>query len=192
MLGVTWLADRTGQITLSVVTGQIWALPFLIALYVLDTSKTNKWVVWIITTLLLSYPSAHAVQVGKYIWTFPLSRCINADPIDRTGWNSRNSNTVRSRTVSAAMYNMFCQASGVIASNIYREDDKPRYQRGNRQLIAIVSGNIIIYLLVGLYYRWVNARRDKVWDSWTDEQREEYARNTEAEGNKRLDFRFAY
>ena len=65
MLGVTWLADRTGQISLSAVTGQLWGLPFLVALYVIDTTKTNKWVVWTITTLLLSYPSAHAVQVGE-------------------------------------------------------------------------------------------------------------------------------
>lgn len=108
------------------------------------------------------------------------------------GWCSRNSNTVRSRTVSAAMYNMFCQASGIIASNIYRQDDRPRYRRGNRQLVGIISGNIVIYLLVGLYYRWVNWRRDKIWDKWTPEQKKEYVDTTKVEGNKRLDFRFAY
>lgn len=108
------------------------------------------------------------------------------------GWCSRNSNTVRARTVSAALYNMFCQAAGIIASNIYRQDDKPRYSRGNKQLVAIVSGNVIIYLLVGLYYRWVNWRRDKTWNSWTDEQKIYYVDTTKVEGNKRLDFRFAY
>ena len=115
---------------------------------------------WTIVTLLLSYPSAHAVQVG----TLPSSPPILESPLTIPGWNSRNSNTVRSRTVSAAMYNMFCQAAGIIASNIYRADDKPKYRRGNKQLVAIVSGNIVIYLLVGVYYRWVNKRRDKLWN----------------------------
>jgi hypothetical protein len=160
MLGVTWLSDRTGQISLSAVTGQIWALPFLVVLYVINPSTTNKWVMWTIVTLLLSYLSAHAVQVG----TFPSSPPVVKSPLIKPGWNSRNSNTVRSRTVSAAMYNMFCQAAGIIASNIYRADDKPKYRRGNKRLVAIVSGNIIIYLLVRVYYRWVNKRRDKLWN----------------------------
>jgi hypothetical protein len=90
------------------------------------------------------------------------------------------------------MYNMFCQAAGIIAPNIYRADNKPKYRRGNKQLVAIVSGNIIIYLLVGVYYRWVNKRRDKIWNGMTAEEKGEYAKNTKVEGNKRLDFRFAY
>ena len=56
----------------------------------------------LLTDFLL--PLAHAIQVG---------------------WCSRNSNTVRSRTVSAAMYNMFCQTGGIIASNVYRKGRPP-------------------------------------------------------------------
>lgn len=87
---------------------------------------------------------------------------------------------------------MFCQAAGIISSNIYRADDSPKYRRGNKQLVAIVSGNIVIYILVGLYYRWVNWRRDKIWNSFSDEQKKEYVDTTKVEGNNRLDFRFAY
>lgn len=115
--------------------------------------------------------SAHAIQVA---------------------WNSRNSNTVRSRTVSAACYNMFCQAGGIIASNIYRADDAPLYRRGNRQLIAILAGNIGIYFLTKVYYVLRNRYRDKKWNAMTAEERLEYLSTTTDEGNKRLDFRFAH
>ena len=105
---------------------------------------------------------------------------------------------------------MCCQAGSVIYSNIYRAgrarlslrrktqaneaitDDSPLYRRGNKDLIAICVGNIFLYLTVHLYYKWVNSRRDKIWDSWSSEERENYIKTTTAEGNKRLDFRFDY
>jgi len=122
-------------------------------------------------TLLLGYPNAHPIQVG---------------------WNSRNSNSVRSRTVSAACYNMFVQASGIISSNIYRADDAPRYKRGNKQLLAINVMNIFLYILVKAYYSWRNKKREEKWASMTEEQRIEYLATTKDQGNKRLNFKFQH
>ncbi|KAL4744779.1 hypothetical protein BDW72DRAFT_199258 [Aspergillus terricola var. indicus] len=116
MVLLAYAAEAANDLTLISMLGQIWALPFLIYLYVVDINTVNKWVVWVVMTLLLGYPNAHPIQVG---------------------WNSRNSNTVRFRTVSAAMYNMCVQSSGIIASNIYHEDDSPRYRRGNCALVAL-------------------------------------------------------
>jgi hypothetical protein len=65
---------------------------------------TPKWARFAIVTVLLSYPTPHPMQVG---------------------WCSRNSNTVRTRTVSAALYNMAVQLQAIIYSNIYIDDDKP-------------------------------------------------------------------
>lgn len=87
---------------------------------------------------------------------------------------------------------MFCQAGGIIASNIYRADDAPLYRRGNRQLIAILAGNIGIYCLTKVYYVLRNRYRDKKWNAMTAEERLEYLSTTTDEGNKRLDFRFAH
>jgi hypothetical protein len=57
MMAVTYAAEIFGELTLFSLTGQIWALPFLIYLNVVDITHVNKWIIWTVTTLLLSYPS---------------------------------------------------------------------------------------------------------------------------------------
>ncbi|KAL4780691.1 major facilitator superfamily domain-containing protein [Aspergillus varians] len=171
MVLLSYTAEAVNELTFVSMVGQIWSLPFLVYLYVVDANSANKWVVWAVMTLFLAYPNAHPIQVG---------------------WNSRNANTVRSRTVSAAMYNMCVQSSGIISSNIYREDDKPRYRRGNRALVAIVVLNIALYLLTKVYYVWQNKRREKKWNAMSESQQVEYLSTTTDEGNKRLDFRLAH
>ncbi|TVY48915.1 putative transporter [Lachnellula occidentalis] len=171
MMALTYAAEIWGELTLTSMLGQVWALPFLAFIYAKDITKINKWTAFSIMSLLLSYPSAHPIQVA---------------------WNSRNSNAVRSRTVSAALYNMFVQASGIIASNIYRADDAPRYKRGNRALLSLSVMNIGLYILTKLYYVWRNKCRATKWDAMTEEERVHYLATTTDEGNKRLDFRFAH
>ncbi|KIX07137.1 uncharacterized protein Z518_05114 [Rhinocladiella mackenziei CBS 650.93] len=170
MLLFTYLAEVVGQLWLFGLLAQLWALPFLAYIYAIDINSIDKWVAFGVMTVPLSYPSVHAIQVG---------------------WNSRNSNSVRSRTVSAALYNMACRSSGIIASNIYREDDRPRYRRGNRALVSICAMNVGLYIFAKAYYALRNRYRDKVWNSMTEDQRAEYLATTTDKGNKRLDFRFA-
>ncbi|WDK17095.1 phthalate transporter [Colletotrichum graminicola] len=174
MLAITYLGEVIGELTLVSMSGQVWALPFLIYLNVVNTSEVNRWVLYAVISLLLIYPN------GKFFKsTF-------------VGWNSRNSNTVRSRTVSAACYNMFVQTGGIISSNIYRSNDAPLYQRGNRSLLGIVCMNLALYPLVKAYYTYRNNKRDKIWNSMSDAQRITYLETTKDEGNKRLDFRFSH
>lgn len=118
-----------------------------------------------------SYPYAHAVLVAL---------------------TSRNAGTVRTRTVGSSLYNMSVQASTVFSSQIYRADDKPYYYKGNKALLGIVAWNIVIFVGAKIYYTTKNNRRDKVWNSWSREERIEYLRTTKDEGNKRLDFRFSH
>jgi hypothetical protein len=87
---------------------------------------------------------------------------------------------------------MFVQASGIISANIYRKDDAPRYQRGNKQLLAIVVMNIFLYFFTKAYYVWRNKTRDDKWNAMSEKERLDYLANTTDEGNKRLDFRFAH
>jgi len=57
MLGLTYIGEVWGELTFTAAIAQIWALPFLILLYVNDIMKINKWTTYAITTVLLSYPS---------------------------------------------------------------------------------------------------------------------------------------
>lgn len=186
MLLFTLLAEHFKTLWIFGLLAQLWALPFLTYLYTNDINAINRWTAFGIMTLLLSVPSVHAIQVG---------------------WNSRNSNSVRSRTVSAALYNMSVQTSGIIASNIYREgtshliqsklkltsslDDRPRYLRGNLILLSLNLANIAFYSLTKIYYVLRNRHRDRKWNAMTQEERARYLATTRDEGNKRLDFRFA-
>jgi len=84
-------------------SSNIWILPWLVGLVTLKPTA-NLWLRYALLTGLLSYPYCHAILVG---------------------WNAKNSNSVRTRAVSAALYNMFVQSGNIVATNIYREDDKP-------------------------------------------------------------------
>ncbi|PLB35038.1 putative MFS transporter [Aspergillus candidus] len=168
---LTYTAEALGSLALMGVVAQIWVLPLLIYMNVVDFSQSNKWVAWTILTLLLSHPSAHALQAG---------------------WNSRNSNSVRSRAMAAALYNMCTQLSGIMASNVYQDWDKPRYAFGNRVLLGIACTNIVLYIATKGYYVLRNRNRDRQWTAMTTDQRLDYIATTTDQGNRRLDFRFAH
>lgn len=99
MLGLTYLSEAWNELSLTAMLGQIWTLPLLVAMVAINLATVNDWVLYAILLLLLAYPGAHPIHVG---------------------WNSRNANAVRTRTVSAACYNMFVQAGAIIGANIYR------------------------------------------------------------------------
>lgn len=127
----------------------------------------NKWGTYAIITTLLCFPYAHAILVG---------------------WVSKNSNNVGTRTVSAAVYNskstivqgsltenpvshgtVSVQLGSVIGNNIYREDDKPKYRRGNSVLLALNILGIVVFIGTKVYYVSRNRYRDRIWAAMTEE-----------------------
>ncbi|GAA5886066.1 hypothetical protein JCM6882_004251 [Rhodosporidiobolus microsporus] len=168
---LTLLSEAVNSRTWVAMIENWWFLPFFIALRVLP-DPISPWTYFALATLVLGFPYAHALQVA---------------------WCSRNAGSVRTRTVSASVYNMFVQVSSIIGSNLYQADDAPRYFRGNSIILGIVAGNLlVIYPATYGYYRWRNAQKEKVWGKMTTEERSHYLATTTDEGAKRLDFRFAY
>lgn len=76
MLGVTYIAEIWGNLTFSAMIGQLWALPLLAYMAVTNLGAVNKWVVWTVTTLLLSYPNGTSTQSTSSLELVLLFICL--------------------------------------------------------------------------------------------------------------------
>jgi MFS family permease len=101
LLFCVYLSEIINSRVFATIILQFWALPLLIALYTFNL-QTSQWVYFAVVTLITGFPYVHPIQVA---------------------WASRNSNSVRTRTISASVYNMFVQAGAVVYANIYRTND---------------------------------------------------------------------
>ncbi|KAI3406499.2 hypothetical protein KGF56_000631 [Candida oxycetoniae] len=169
LLIITWVSERVNQRALVSLAAPLYATPLIAIIRWWSGSGKDVWATWVLNTLYMAQPYIHAI-------------CVS--------WVSRNSNSVRTRSVCSALYNMFVQLGNIIGNNIYRKDDQPLYKRGNMQLFVITFILIPILLLTKWYYVWKNKRRDKIWNAMTEDEKNDYRQNTKDEGNKRLDFRF--
>jgi hypothetical protein len=126
MLTLTYYSEIFNERVFMGIFSQLWLLPNVLALLVLP-DNVGQWAKFAVLTVLLSYPSGELFSFS--LFSFPSLACktltTDAAHALHVGWCSRNSNTVRTRTVSAALYNMFVQVGGIIHANIYRAPDRP-------------------------------------------------------------------
>ena len=92
LLITSYFAERIQSRVLGCLVLQIWALPLLIALRSFGLS-TNQWDYYVVVTLITGFPYVHPIQVA---------------------WASGNSGSVKTRTISASLYNMFVQAGAIV------------------------------------------------------------------------------
>ncbi|OJJ59265.1 hypothetical protein ASPSYDRAFT_178609 [Aspergillus sydowii CBS 593.65] len=170
MLLITAFSELVNNRSFVAMAEDAWLLPCFIALLAL-ADPISPWAYFAIATVLLSFPYTHPIQVA---------------------WTSRNAGSVQNRTVSASLYNMWVQVSGMIGANIYQSSDSPRYFKANRGLLVICIWMCVIqYPGTYFYYRWRNKSKARKWNSMSPEEQHHYRQTTTDEGNKRLDFRFA-
>ncbi|KAM0754548.1 MFS general substrate transporter [Meredithblackwellia eburnea MCA 4105] len=169
-LATSYLAKKIKERTFVSSLNAWWLLVSFIALVLLP-ADTGRWTKYAVFTMLLSYPYAHPILVN---------------------FNSTISGSVRTRSVSASLYNMFVQVGGITASNIYQAKDRPTYKTGNRVLLGIISFNIVVFFFTKFWFIWRNKQKAKVWDALSPEERAHYLLTTKDEGNRRLDFQFRH
>lgn len=166
---VTWISERVNERSLMSLSLPLFTIPAMAAIRFWPGSMKQPWPTWALASIVLAAPYIHAICVA---------------------WVSRNSNSIRSRSICSAVYNMFVQVGSIISFNIYRKDDAPLYKRGNS--VLFIFSLLIVPIILGVkgYYVWRNKRRDEVWNAMTYEEQETYVLTTTDSGNKRLDFRF--
>lgn len=57
LLGITYLSEKWDERSFTALSAQLWRLPFLIVLYIVDINSINRWVAFAVLTLLLGTPT---------------------------------------------------------------------------------------------------------------------------------------
>ena len=86
-------------------------------------------------------------------------------------------------------------SGSLIGSQIYRAWDAPYYKNGNKVCISILALAIATFVAQRQWIIRLNKKKEREWEALTPDQQVEYQTDQEArerDGNKRLDFRFAY
>lgn len=170
MISITLSSEFFNERAFHCMVHPLWMLPGLMVLRFWKGALVDKWGTWAVMTLILGQPQNHAILVS---------------------WTSRNSNTVSQRTMGQSLYNMFVQVGGIVGANIYRADDKPKYHRGNQQLIILYFVLVLMLGLTKLFYFLINKRRSAKWNAMSKEEQQNYRDTNKDSGSKRLDFRLA-
>jgi len=173
MLGLAYSSEFFNERTFHCFFGEFWVLPLLVALLALPASG-RLWGRFALTTMISGYPYFHPIV---------------------SAWISENSFDVQKRAITAATYNVIVQIGSLIGSQIYRSYDAPYYYTGNKVLVSICALSLVTFILQREYLRYLNKRKERVWQAMTTEEQVVYQENQaerERDGNRRLDFRFKY
>lgn len=173
LLLIAWLTSRYKRYSIFMLITPLWIIPCLVLLKLNPDILLYKWRCFIILFVIaLSGPHVTPMSVS---------------------WCSHNSGDVGLRTVSTALVNMFSQAGGIIAANVFRGDIEHLssvLQHGVTTLLEISLLSMTLILLSNYWYQWKNHQKEKVWNSMVPEEKANYLQKTRDKGNKRLDFRF--
>lgn len=116
----SWVSEKINNRIAIVWYYCLWCLPLLLALELLPATASS-WSWYAVTILVIGFPYIHSIMGMLLQIPFSFSMPdISYSNIIRSlvALMSRNAGSVRTRTVGSAVYNMICQASSIISSNV--------------------------------------------------------------------------
>lgn len=127
MLVSTYYFERWGQRALFGIFAQTWLMAFLLALRLMP-DDTAPWAKYAVLSLVVAYPSRewssalHPRHLGTVEANFRHAGAVSPAHASQVAWCSTNSGSVRTRTVSAALYKYVTLILVIqAASNMYQE-----------------------------------------------------------------------
>lgn len=171
MLTLAYSSDYFNERTLHIMFGEFWIMPLLVALLTLPDGG-REWSRFSLITLISGYPYFHPLV---------------------SSWISENTFDVKKRAITAATYNVIVQIGSLIGSQIYRKYDEPYYKQGNAVLVAICALSLLAMVVQRQVLVHLNKKKEEKWSRMSPQEKAMYQADVvsrEAEGNKRLDFRF--
>jgi hypothetical protein len=118
---VVWVSEKFNERMLISAWSNIWMFPFFVGLVTIPVSA-SPWVRYALLT------GVNGIPYSKSFGTTPIFVIAFLTSIAHAilvGMISRNANSVATRAVSTALYNMSYQFGSIAAANIYRDNDKP-------------------------------------------------------------------
>jgi hypothetical protein len=97
----------------------------------------------------------------KYVGCIFAASGIYPNVPQGVAWNGNNIGGSTKRGVGIAMHVGFGNLGGTIAAFLFQATQGPRYYQGYGALIALLSMSSILSLLMTIYCRRENARRDR-------------------------------
>jgi MFS family permease len=125
----------------------------------------------VVGTIMLA--ASHNDHV-KYAGTFFLASGIYTNVPAITAWNGNNIGGSTKRSVGMAMQVCIGNLGGVMSAYMYLPRDSPQYVHGHSGLIGLASAAVLLCILMTVYLRRENARRDAQFknpNTYTDEER---------------------
>ncbi|UPK94417.1 hypothetical protein LCI18_005352 [Fusarium solani-melongenae] len=110
---------------------------------------------------------------AKYFGAFMITCGIYPNVPQGVAWNGNNIGGSLKRGVGIAMHVGFGNLGGAVSGFVYRKDDAPHYKSGHATLIGTTTMSCILSILMTIYLRRENARRDNTHKAPTEYTRAE-------------------
>lgn len=110
---ISWYSEKINNRMALLLYYSFWCFVLLLTLELLP-ANASPWAWYSATILMIGFPYIHSIngmnEILFWLYSFTDSSAVSL--------TSRNAGSVRTRTVGSAMYNMICQASSVISSQV--------------------------------------------------------------------------